>query len=96
MSIGGDDIRFTTTIFYESGESLTVVTDKQPRAIWKLNGGLYIVCRDLNKAWFLGQVNPDGSYQEVHKWQLPDGPKPWNLENKRMHTYLQEEYDRLN
>lgn len=68
--------------------------DLQPRAIWKLQGEIYVACGDLAGNWLVGSLDADGTITPVSRDKLPDGPRPWNLEPASGRRDCDENFDK--
>ncbi len=79
-SIGGGNEVHDVVVLLASGQELSFRTKREPCALWRLNGDLYVACSDLYaEKWFIARVGDDGDVTPISRKQLPKGPKPMNL-----------------
>lgn len=89
--IGGNRRSYTTEVRFPSGRMLKMRTDDQPRALWLLEGQLYLISRDVGQ-WHIGRWNGT-ELQAIRRSELPVGGKAFNLVPEEYQTYYAKEFD---
>lgn len=91
-TVGGGGLEYRMMIRFAPDRVVTVRTACQPRALWRLDGRLYIASCDIG-LWQIARL--DGSQlTPVRRNELPVGPKVFNLVPESDRRYWEEEFER--
>ncbi len=85
---GGKD-RFRTDLDFPDGRRISFTVTKEPRAIWSIEGQLYVAC--CTGDWLVAKVDESGMLTPITPRELPEAPRHWNLSGETQE--FQKEWD---
>ena len=86
IQFGKDEWR--TRVKFRDGGEIKFTTDREPRAIWEVDGTYYVILD-----WCIATLQTNGRLTPVSPAQLPSGEIPWNLVEPGHDAYWKAEFE---